>query len=255
MPLDSRGVLEVTDADGVRRCVFDRPDKRNAFNQALWYALADALADASTNDTVHCVVVTGAGGAFTAGQDLAEMADPTVFENQEPGYRRLMPVVEEFPKPLLAAVNGVGVGIGLTLLLHCDLVLMGRGARLKAPFVSLGVTTEASASVLLPATVGWQRAAEILFTEPWIDAERAVELGIALRVVDDATVLDDTMALARSIATLPLGPLMTTKRMLVAGRIDAVRAARAREEAEFARLVGDAANAAALGAFLGGDGA
>jgi enoyl-CoA hydratase/carnithine racemase len=234
---DTRGVVRVDDADGVRLVTFDRPDALNAFDQRLWYAVAEVLRDAADDDELRCVVLTGEGRAFSAGQDLGEMTDPSVFADQEPGYQVFMPVLEAFPKPVLAAVNGVGVGIGLTMLLHCDLVLISTEARLKAPFISLGVTTEASASLLMPVTMGWQRAAEVLYTEPWIDAARAVELGLALRAVPPEQLLDETMALARHIGGLPLAPLLATKRVLLAGRLDAVRAARLREVAEFEPLV------------------
>jgi enoyl-CoA hydratase/carnithine racemase len=162
-----------------------------------------------------------------------------------------MPVVETFPKPLLAAVNGIGVGIGLTVLPHCDIVLMAQSARLKAPFVSLGVTTEASASLLLPATIGWQEAAHLLFTEPWVDADEALRLGLAWKVVPDAELLDVTMELARRIGAMPVPSLMATKSLMLAARVDAVRAARSREDAEFERLVGTPENRAALEAFFG----
>lgn len=248
---DSDPILVTDDHGAVRVLRLNRPDKRNAFNQALWYALARALEEAGADDSVSCVVVTGTGESFTAGQDLGEMADPSVFaDGQEPGYRVLMPVIEEFPKPLLAAVNGVGVGIGLTILPHCDLVFMAEEARLKAPFVSLGVTTEASASLLLPAALGWQRAAELLFTEPWVDAERAVELGLALRALPRVDLLPHTLEVAATIAQFPLASLVATKQLMVAARIDAVRAARAREEKAFETLVGAMANQAALADFL-----
>jgi enoyl-CoA hydratase/carnithine racemase len=210
----------------------------NAFNQELWYAVAASLEDALTDGDIRCVVVTGAGRAFSAGQDLGEMSDPSVFDGQEPGYQRLMPVIEQFDKPLIAAVNGVGVGIGLTMLLHCDIVLMSDDARIKVPFISLGVTTEASASLLLPATVGWQRAAEILYFEPWIDAATAVEDGLALRTVEPGSLMDEAMGVARHIGSLPLGPLRATKRLMLSGRADAVAAARDRELAAFQSLVG-----------------
>jgi len=228
----------VESRDGYRELTFDRPDALNAFDQDLWYAAAEALDEAATDDDVRCVLLTGRGRAFTAGQDLREMSDPSVFEGREPGYQRFMPSLETFPKPLVAAVNGVAVGIGTTMLLHCDLVYVGRSARLKLPFISLGVTTEASASLLLPQVVGWQRAAELLFTEPWIDADRAVADGLAIDVVDD----DDLLAVARSAAAriggLPLEPLVATKRLMLAGRADAVAAARIRELGEFESLVG-----------------
>jgi enoyl-CoA hydratase/carnithine racemase len=229
--------LHIDDADGVRLLTFDRPDALNALDQDLWYALTDALRDAATDDDLRCAVITGKGRAFTAGQDLAEMADPAAFADREPGYQVLMPVLESFPKPLLAAVNGVGVGIGLTILPHCDLVLISTEARLKAPFISLGVTTEASASVLLPATMGWQRAAELLYTERWLTADDAVEVGLALRTVAPDRLLEETLELARHIGALPLGPLMATKRLMLAGRAEAVQAARERELAAFEPLV------------------
>jgi enoyl-CoA hydratase/carnithine racemase len=237
MAYDTRGVLRVEDGEGVRRLTFDRPEVLNAFNQDLWYAAAEALADAADDDTLRCVVVTGAGRSFTSGQDLGEMTDPTVYEDQEPGYQVFMPVLEAFPKPVLAAVNGVAVGIGLTMLMHLDLVLVSTEARLKAPFISLGVTTEASASYLMPATMGWQRASEVLYTERWMSADDAVAMGIALRAVAPERLLDETMEIARHIGGQPLGPLQATKRLLLAGRLDAVQAARERELAEFVTLV------------------
>jgi enoyl-CoA hydratase/carnithine racemase len=251
MTFASTDVLRVADSDGVRLLTFDRPDARNAFNQALWCDTRDALVDASADDSIGCVVVTGAGRAFSAGQDLNEMADPsTMGDGEEPGYRTFMPVVEAFPKPLLAAVNGVGVGIGLTLLPHCDLVFMGESARVKVPFVSLGVTTEGSSSIMLPATIGWQNSAYVLFTEPWIDADMALSMGLAFRRCADDVLLDETMAVATQIASMPVSSLVATKQLRLAGRLDAVRAARAREDAEFERLVGSPDNLAALEKFF-----
>jgi enoyl-CoA hydratase/carnithine racemase len=252
-PTEEPPVLLSEDTDAVRVLTLNRPDALNAFDQALWYALAAALRDAAVDDSVHCVVLTGAGRAFSAGQDLGDMSDPTVFEDAEPGYDVLMPVLEEFPKPLVVAVNGVGVGIGLTILLHCDLALISTEARLKVPFLSLGVTTEASSSLLLPATMGHQRAAEVIFTEPWVSAKEAVADGLALRAVPPEELMGETMTLARGIAAHPLAPLVATKSLLNAARLDAVRAARARESAEFVRLVqgmsggGDGAEGAPLG--------
>ena len=250
-PIDTRGVIEIDDTDGVRVVTLDRPEALNAFNQALWYATADALEDAAGDPSIGCVVLTGRGRAFTAGQDLTEMADTSAFEaGEEPGYRRLMPVLESFPKPLIAAVNGVGVGIGLTILPHCDLVFMAEGARLKAPFCSLGVTTEASASLMLPRTIGWQEAAHLLFTEPWVDAADAVRLGLAWKACPPDQLLDDALAEARAIAKMPVTSLVATKTLMLAARVDDVRAARAREDAEFQRLVGGPENMAALDAFF-----
>jgi enoyl-CoA hydratase/carnithine racemase len=234
---ETSSVLRIDDADGVRLCTLDRPEALNAFNQDLWYALAEALAEAAADDALRCAVITGAGRAFSAGQDLSELADPAAYADRPPGYQALMPVLETFPKPLLAAVNGVGVGIGLTILPYCDLVLISTEARLKTPFISLGVTTEASSSLLLPMTMGWQRANELIYTERWLSADDAVETGLALRTVAPDQLMDETMTLARHIGGLPLAPLVATKKLLAAARVDAIQAARDREMVEFETLV------------------
>lgn len=231
-------VLLTEDSGGARILTLNRPDALNAFNQVLWYALTEALEAAAVDDDIRCVVLTGTGRAFSAGQDLAEMQDASVYEDAEPGYLRLMPVVESFPKPLLVAVNGLGVGIGMTILLHCDIALMSTEARLKAPFISLGVTTEASASLLLPAAMGRQRAAEVLYTEPWIDAQTAVSDGLALRAVPPERLMPETMELAHHIGSQALAPVVATKRLINEARGDAVAAARIREYATFVDLIG-----------------
>jgi enoyl-CoA hydratase/carnithine racemase len=246
-------VLRIDDADRVRLLTFNRPEALNAFNNELWDALRDALVDAQSRDDIGCIVLTGEGRAFTAGQDLGEMAAPPASsDGSTTGYPAFIPVLESFELPLLAAVNGLGVGIGLTLLPYCDIVLMAEGARLRAPFVPLGVTTEAAGSVTLPARMGWQAAAHLLFTAEWLDAGAAVRAGLALRTVPPGELLDGGMTLARTIAAQPYDALRTTKRMLLAGRLDSWRAAREREDLEFARMVGSEENLAALTAFLGG---
>jgi enoyl-CoA hydratase/carnithine racemase len=245
------GVLGIEDADGVRVLTLNRPDALNAFNDELWDATRDALVEAQGRDDLGCVVLTGAGRAFTAGQDLGEMAAPPSHANGElHGYRGFIPVLEEFDKPLIAAVNGIGVGIGITVLGYCDLVVMGESARLKAPFVSLGVTTEAAGSVSLPARMGWAAAAHVIFTGGWLSAADALACGLAWRVTPDGQLLDETMAVARVIGAQPVGALTATKRLMVAGRLDAWRAARVREDSEFVRLVGAPENLAALEAFF-----
>jgi enoyl-CoA hydratase/carnithine racemase len=232
-----KGPILIDNADGVSLITLNRPDALNAFNQELWLATAEALSAAARDDSIRCAVVTGTGRAFSAGQDLGELNDPSAFEGTEPGYEVFIRVAEAFPKPLIAAVNGLGVGIGMTLLLHCDLVYISEEARLKVPFISLGVTTEAAASYLMPAIMGWQRASKVLYTEPWTSAQEAVELGIAIESVAPEELMERTMEMARHIGTLPLGPLLATKRLLTEARIDAVRAARARETEAFVDLV------------------
>lgn len=248
--LDTRGVLRVSDDDGVRLVVLDRPDALNAFNDDLYDAARDALADAATSSDVSVVVLTGGGRAFTAGQDLGELAQPRRHHDGRPhGFPPFIEVVEAFPKPLIAAVNGIAVGIGLTLLPHCDLVLMSETARLRAPFVSLGVTAEAGSTELLPGLIGWQRTAELLYTARWVEADVAQAWGLAARVCPPDDLIDEAMTLARAIAAMPLASLIATKELLLAARLDAVRAARSRENARFAALAGGPANREAIAAF------
>ena len=180
------------------------------------------------------------------------MAAPAEHADSElHGYRGFIPVLEEFDKPLLAAVDGVGVGFGATLLPYCDVVWMDPAARVKVPFMTLGVTTEAAGSLLLPQRMGWQAAAHFIFTAGWLAADEAVACGLAYAVSAPGAVVDEAMATARVIGAMPVDSLQTTKRLMVAARLDAGRAARQREDQEFIRMVGSQTNAAALTDFLG----
>jgi enoyl-CoA hydratase/carnithine racemase len=240
--------------DGVALLTLNRPAKRNAFDTRTYDALAAAFGAAAADDGVRVAVVTGAGSAFSAGQDLAEMGALAAggAGGEAHGFPHLMDALCAFDKPLVAAVNGVGVGIGFTMLLHCDLVYFADGARLRLPFVPLGVVPEAASSYLLPAAVGWQRAAELIYTGAWIDAARAVELGLGVAVCPADALLPTVMAAAAAIATAPLAALRESKRLLVATRAEQIRTARAREDAAFARRIGSIENTAAIETFLRG---
>ncbi len=233
-------VLRIADEGAVRTLTLDRPSARNAFDLSLYRGLADALDAARADDEVRVAVLTGGGTVFSAGQDLDEMAalaTGTAPEGAEHGFRSLLAAVESFDKPLLAAVNGAGVGIGFTLLAHCDLVWMAASARLRVPFAEMGVPPEAASSVLLPARMGRQQAARILFTGDWVGAEEAVALGLAVASVPDGDLVATVAAEAARIATHPLAGLRAVAGLLRAGEADAIRAARAREEAAFAELL------------------
>jgi enoyl-CoA hydratase/carnithine racemase len=232
-----RSMLRSEDHDDVRVLTLERPERRNAFDQAQYVALAQALADAAADDTVRCVVITGAGGCFSAGQDLDEMA--AIARGELPGadgFTRLLEQLETFPKPLIAAVIGAAVGIGATMLLHCDIVLVADNARLKFPFATMGVPPEAAASALLADTIGWQHASELLFTARWLDAHEAAAIGLALTVVPVDDALDRALDLAASIAANQPRAVQTAKRLLLASRGDRSTNARARENREFAAL-------------------
>jgi enoyl-CoA hydratase/carnithine racemase len=251
---DGSPIVAIEDVEGgaVRIVRFNRPDARNAFNFALYDAVTDAITDAAVSSDVHVVVLTGTGSAFSAGQDLKEMAQLVTGEatpEAATGFRGLLDAVQSFEKPLLAAVNGVGVGLGFTLLAHCDLVFMADGARLRVPFAELGVPPEAASSYLFPRTMGWQRAAHLLFTGAWLGAEEAVDAGLAFARHPAESLLAETVAVARTIAAAPIEAIMAGKRLLLATRNAEVVAARQREDAAFVELLGTAANLAALERF------
>ncbi|MEX2015584.1 MAG: enoyl-CoA hydratase-related protein [Candidatus Hydrogenedentales bacterium] len=229
-PLPNAPPLHVETRNRATIITLNRPDKLNAFNDAQYDALTAALRDAAADPNVACAVITGAGRAFTAGQDLAELESPPQYTDGQPhGFEPFMDQLQTFPKPLIAAVNGIGVGIGLTMLLHCDIVLMAESARLRAPFVSLGVTTEAGSSALLPARIGWAAASHLLYTASWMSAAEVVATGLAYRAVPDDQLLPDTLGLAEKFAGLPIPSLAATKQLLLAARNDTVHAARHRE--------------------------
>jgi enoyl-CoA hydratase/carnithine racemase len=245
-------VIEEIDNGAVRIIRFNRPEARNAFNFALYDAVTDALVDAARTRTCHVAVLTGTGSSFSAGQDLKEMAALVTGEappEAAQGFRGLLDAVQSFEKPLLAAVNGVGVGLGFTLLPHCDLVFMADDARLRVPFAELGVPPEAASSFMFPKTMGWQRAARLLFTGAWMSAPEAVEAGLALAHFPAESLLAETLAVASTIAAMPLDALTASKRLLLATRNPEVSAARQREDAGFVELLGSAANLAALERF------
>jgi enoyl-CoA hydratase/carnithine racemase len=254
------GILEVQDDARVRLITFNRPDALNAFNDDLYRAAGNALRDAAERSDVACVVLTGAGRAFSAGQDLAEMSQIDTSRRDDAGARQDAAAAHGFPvfldtlaafeKPVIAAVNGLGVGIGMTMLFHCDVVYISETARLRAPFVPLGVVPEAAGSLLMPTLMGAQRAAISLYTGEWLSATDAVECGLALEVVAPDALIDRALHLARRIAKMPVTSLVESKRLVIAGRIDAIRAARAREDEAFTRMVGAPANLEAITAFL-----
>jgi len=240
--------LAIDDADGVRTVTWNRPDALNALSLELWDGTRDALRSAAA-DGIRCVVLTGSGRAFTVGQDLAEMADPR-HADPERGFRGVMSALVDLDVPLLAAVNGLAVGFGTTLLPWCDMVVAGASARFRVPFVELGVTTEAASSVSLAAVMGLQAASRFVLTGEWLSAEQAAAAGLVGEVVADADLAAAAGDLARHIAAQPPNALRATTRLLHAGRTDAWRAAVERENAAFAELAGGPENLAAIERFF-----
>jgi enoyl-CoA hydratase/carnithine racemase len=245
--------VEIEDAaPGVRVLAFNRPEVLNAFDTATYLEVTSELRRADGDETVCAVVLTGRGKAFSSGADLNEMAaiaTGTVVAGSDRGFQGLLDALGTIEVPVLAAVNGVGVGLGFTILAHCEMALVDEGARLRVPFAELGVPPEAASSVLFPAAMGWQEAARVLLTSDWVDADELVRLGLALRTCPAGTVLEETVALATRIATHPRPATRAITSLLRLGRRDAVELANRREQAGFGSLLKTAVGGGTLAAF------
>jgi enoyl-CoA hydratase/carnithine racemase len=233
------------DVGAVRTLTLNRPSRLNAFTADSYRLLAARLNEADGDERVHVVVLRGAGRAFCSGVDVellgADERGERGSHRDEGGglleaFERLMDALTALTKPLIAAVHGPAVGIGATMLLHCDVVLVADGARLRFPFTSLRTAPEAGSSWLLPELVGPQRAAELLYTARWVEADEAVALGLAVRRCPPERLGDEAQALARTMAAQPPAAVAAAKRLLRAGRPDAVKAAVEREVGEARRL-------------------
>jgi enoyl-CoA hydratase/carnithine racemase len=237
----------VSRADGVCEVQLNRPDKRNALTLAMYGAITDALNEARADDSIRVVLISGAGSSFTAGNDLNDFMSQGDF-NESNNAVRFLDTLRGFRKVLIAAVHGQTVGIGVTALLHCDLVVAARSTQMSMPFVKLGLVPEAGSSLLLPRLVGHQRAAELLFLGRTFDAAEAQQMGLVNRVTEDASLVDEARKLARSIAQQPAGALLAAKRLL---RSETGLGARMQEELEaFRAQVGSEEFKAAVQAFF-----
>ena len=202
-------------ADGVLVLTLQRPDKKNALTGAMYNALSDALDRAETDASVKVVLFQGDGDSFTAGNDLADFAAQSKSNSSEesPAFR-FITTIGRATKPLIAAVQGNAVGVGTTMLLHCDLVYLAEGARLITPFVNLALVPEAASSWLLPARIGHVRAYQMFALGEPMDALTAVACGLANAVVPAAEVRQKAMAAAITLTKRPAGALSATKLLM-----------------------------------------
>ena len=242
----------ISDENRVRTLTLDRPEVLNAFDEALYEATAAAILAAAADPDVAVVLLTGNGRAFSAGNDLNEMqariSDPS-FADKGSHFTSMIDALTDFPKPLICAVNGLGVGIGTTILGYADLVFMSSQARLKCPFTSLGVAPEAASSYLLPQLIGRQNAAWLLMSSEWVTAEEALRMGLVWKVCEPDDLLPEAHRHAEILASRPIPSLMAVKQTIAEPSRRGIAAATERENAHFAELMGAAANADALAAF------
>lgn len=235
---------------GVLTLTFNRVERKNSINVAMYDALATAIENAVTDEATRVVVIQGHETIFSAGNDLQDFLKNKPQGMDSPVFRFLRGIAT-FPKPLLAAVCGPAVGVGTTMLLHCDLVYAGDNAAFSMPFVNLGLCPEAGSSLLVPRMFGYHRAAEaLLLGEPFF-AEAALEVGMVNRIVPPSEVNALAQAQARKLAAKPLASLIETKRLMKGMRQQEVLLKRIEEEAvSFGRMLGEPAAREAMTAFM-----
>ena len=214
----------ITRAEGVLEIRLDRPEKKNALTRAMYDAIADAFVLVDADPTLRVALLTGTGDAFTSGNDITD------FQSRGNSGRssasRFLPTISSMQKPLIAAVNGAAVGVGTTMLAHCDLIVAARSARFVMPFTGLGLVPEAASSLLFPRLLGNQRASALLLLGEPLDAETAFQWGFVNRVVDDVALMETARDMARRLAALPPQAVRLTKRLIrhgapdVAGRME-----------------------------------
>ncbi|MDP9152015.1 MAG: enoyl-CoA hydratase-related protein [Myxococcota bacterium] len=246
--------LRIEDVGALRKLTLDRPSKKNAITRTMYASLTAALVDAATNPRIDVVLLASSGGAFSAGSDLSDFADglPSpadgeVFARTAGAFLRAL---SSFPKPIVAAVGGLAVGAGATILLHCDVVVAAQTAAFQFPFTRLAIVPEAGSSVLLAARVGLQRATEWLLFGDRIDAETALRFGLVNAIVHREDLAGAAIARAEALCRLPQGAVRDTKRLLREPLRAAVEDAITRELDAISSCLASPDAAAAYAAFL-----
>ena len=234
---------------GVLTITLNRVDKKNAITAVMYASMADALARAQADPAVRAVVFQGHETIFSAGNDIGDFLSqaPSTMDS---AVFRFLRGISTFPKPVLAAVCGPAVGIGTTLLFHCDLVYAGDNAAFSMPFVNLGLCPEAASSYLAPRRMGYGRAAEaLLLGEPFM-AEAALEMGLISRIVPPGEAAALAQRQAQKLAAKPIGSLIETKRLMKLEQADVVAQRMAEEGVSFARMLREPAAREAFSAFM-----
>ena len=241
--------IKISTESRIRKIVLNRPEKKNALDLEMYNALADAMLAANDDEDVRVIYITGTADSLCSGNDIQDfLKSPPTGENS-PVFRFIQAIVHA-EKPIVAAVNGLAVGIGTTMLLHCDLVYASDQARFQVPFVNIGICPEAGSTFLLPLLVGYQKAAEWLFLGGMFDANAAREAGIVTAVVPAAELEQVAMKAAARVAAQPPNSVKVTKGLLRTGLKDAMMAAVDRENRNFVPMLDLPEAQEALNAFL-----
>ncbi|WP_209349422.1 enoyl-CoA hydratase-related protein [Pontixanthobacter sp. CEM42] len=205
--------IRIATQDRVTTLTFTRPEKKNAITQAMYAAMAAAITEYGESDDARAFVITGDGDYFTSGNDLQDFATGSAGDGPPP-VADFLAAISTCPKPVIAAVNGPAIGVGLTMLLHCDLVYAAESATMSAPFVKLGLVPEASSSMLLPAAVGMAVANDVFMTGRALTAKEALDFGLVARVFTDAALADETARIALQVANSAPTALKLSKSLI-----------------------------------------
>nr|WP_183722615.1 enoyl-CoA hydratase [Rhizobium sp. BK060] len=236
-------------SEGRLRVELNRPKKLNAMTSSMYTKLADVFSDAAKDERIRVVLWHGTGDSFSAGNDVKAVLENPPGAGESP-QARLMNVMVDFDKPLIAAVRGAAIGGGTTMLLHCDFVYAGESTRFQMPFINLAVVPEFGSSCLLPPTIGHIRAAELILLGLPFGASRAAELGLARQVVPDQNLLQVATETARNLAAKPAGALQASKRVLKRSFREQIKAAMKAENEAFSVQVRSEDAKEAMTAFL-----
>jgi enoyl-CoA hydratase/carnithine racemase len=233
----------------VLRIQINRPEKKNALTAPMYAAIAQALTQADSDPAVRAVTVTGSGDSFSSGNDVADFLAHGASVSDDRPVGAFLTSIASFKKPLIAGVNGMAIGIGVTMLLHCDLVYATDAATFQMPFTNLGVVPEAASSQLLPQMIGYHRAAELMLFGERIDARRALEIGLINRVVGAGELAEVLSSRAAELAAKPISSILATKALLRRAP-ESTLARISFENAEFTRLLQTPEARAIMQAFL-----
>ncbi len=242
--------VRTSTAERITSIELNRPEKKNALTLEMYAAMAEALDQADADPAVRVILIHGQPGCFTAGNDLADFLAAGPGMDADAPAVRFLSAIRTARKPVVAAVDGVAVGIGTTLLLHCDLVYAASSARFQMPFVPLGLAPEGGSSLLLPMVAGHQRASELLLLGRPFDAEAARAAGLVNAVVPEAALLDHAREAARAVAALPPESVRITKELLKRPHAAALEERMAEELRIFFERLGSPEAKSALGAFF-----
>jgi enoyl-CoA hydratase/carnithine racemase len=246
---DSSANVQVEIRDAILTISLHRPEKKNALSLAMYVAMTAALRAGHADATVRAVVLQGTADCFTSGNDIADFVSGPTPERLAPIFD-FLGTISTYEKPVVAAVNGLAVGIGTTMLLHCDLVCCGEGARFQLPFVNLGLVPEAASSLLLPRLAGYHRAAELLMLGEMFNAATAREIGLVNRVTPDGECATAAREFAAKLVAKPAAAVRLTKSLLKKGSAAAVGQVIKEEGELFAKRLQSPEAAEAFAAFL-----